>query len=214
MIPPSTPIPRQEEALALHRRLLDGDVVAPSELAVAYLDWLADWVIAHNRGIDPALCETAAEDAILALIRNPSSYDPERAPLEGYLRISAQGDLKNALKREGRHRDRQAALEVVELSPEMRKYVHDGDADPARIVELRELQAERMDGVGRVPASVLDGLSPGEQEVLELMRIKERKTEIFARALGIAHLPAAEQRREVKRVKDRLSKRLERAGNE
>ena len=45
------------------------------------------------------------------------------------------------------------------------------------------------------------------------MRLGERKTAAYALALGIADRPAAEQRREVKRVKDRLQKRLERAGD-
>jgi hypothetical protein len=40
----------------------------------------------------------------------------------------------------------------------------------------------------------------------------ERATSAFAEAIGKANLPAAEQEREVKRVKDRVKKRLERGG--
>ncbi|GAC1639433.1 MAG: hypothetical protein NVS4B2_28880 [Chloroflexota bacterium] len=207
-------LPTQEEALGLHRRLLEGDVVASSEVAMAYLDWLAEWVIARNPSVDRHLCETAAEDALLGLMRRPASYKPERASLEAYLRMSASGDLKNALRSEARRRQRQANLEAVELSPDMRKYLQDGDGDPARIVEIREWRDERMRETIAVPQAVLDGLSPQEREVLELMHIKERKTEIFAAVLGISHLPPDDQRSEVKRVKDRLTKRVERAGHE
>jgi hypothetical protein len=62
-----------------------------------------------------------------------------------------------------------------------------------------------------VPESVRTGLTREEQSVLALMRVKERKTAVYAAALGIAHLPPDAQRQEVKRMKDRLAKRLERA---
>ena len=50
-----------------------------------------------------------------------------------------------------------------------------------------------------------------EAEVLTLMRQGERRTLEFARVLGISELPAEQQRREVKRVKDRIKRRVERA---
>jgi hypothetical protein len=47
---------------------------------------------------------------------------------------------------------------------------------------------------------------------VELMRLNERSTPVYARVLEITHLPFAEQKRIVKRVKDKLKKRVERAG--
>jgi len=46
---------------------------------------------------------------------------------------------------------------------------------------------------------------------LRMMLEKLRPTAAYARILGIEDLPPAEQRRRVKREKDRLGKRLERA---
>jgi RNA polymerase sigma-70 factor, ECF subfamily len=202
----------QDAALDLHQRLIDGDPVAPSELAVVYLDYLARFLIGTSPRVDESLCGEAAEDAIISLIKNPGQYRPERASLDSYLRMSARGDLKNRLASEARHASRRARWEAVELSPEVRNEICDEEADPAMILEMQETIRERVQQ-SQVPAAVRDGLTSQESRVLDLMRINERKTEAYADALGIGDLPASEQRREVKRVKDRLTKRLERASD-
>ena len=203
----------EEHARDLHRRLLADDPVAPADFAEAALEPLIAYLIKRNPGLDPHLRQTAAEDAILALIRRPESYDPRRGAFIGYLYRSAQGDLQNGLARERRHAERRADLEAVELSPMLRKYVQDTGADPARIVQAREELGEMIaEARAQVPDVVRAGLSDGEARALALLRQGERKTEVFAAALGIAHLAVAEQRREVKRVKDRVQKRIERSG--
>lgn len=198
---------------ALHARLLAGDVTASSDLAAAYLEPLVTWLLRHNPTLDPHLCETAADDAILALIANPSGYTPQKMGLQAYLRMSASGDLKNALRREARHGRGRARLDAVELSPELGKYVQDAGADPARIVEGREAVIELIDRRRRVPRAVRALLTDAERRALALLLEGERRTAMYAAALDIADLTPAEQRREVKRVKDRLKKRLTRSGD-
>ena len=51
----------------------------------------------------------------------------------------------------------------------------------------------------------------GERQVFVLMLCGVRETNAHTRVLQISHLPLSEQRKEVKRVKDRLVKRLQRA---
>ena len=55
-----------------------------------------------------------------------------------------------------------------------------------------------------------DDLSEGESRVLELILQGERKTVIFAQALGIDHLPKKEKTVEVNRVKNKIKKRIDR----
>lgn len=210
-IAPGTP--SEEEGRALHARLLAGadDPTAPSDFAVAYLERLIGWLIEHNPRADPDDCATAAEDAILTLVKNPATYKPERQKLEVYLRLSASGDLKNLLRSERRHSRRRADLEAVEHSPVMGKYLQDVENDPALLVERRE-DEQWNTTKPNVPPAVRAGLTPEEARALALMLLGERKTAAYALALGITHRPVDEQRREVKRVKDRLTKRLERAG--
>jgi RNA polymerase sigma-70 factor (ECF subfamily) len=49
-----------------------------------------------------------------------------------------------------------------------------------------------------------------ERRALRLLMEGERSPEVWARVLGVAGRPAEEQRREVKRLKDRLLRRLRR----
>jgi hypothetical protein len=80
------------------------------------------------------------------------------------------------------------------------------------MVDLQEAIVERLEGERKILGLVQDGLSVEERNVLQLMRTKERKTERYAAVLGITQLSPAQQQAEVKRVKDRLTKRMERAG--
>lgn len=198
--------PSHDEAKALLVRLRSGDPTAPSDLVVAYLDDLACWLQGRNPAVSAEDCLTAAEDALLALIKNPTSYDPKRASLLGYLRMSASGDLKNRWRAEQRHVWRRTDLEDVELSPGEGKYLRDGETDPAQRLEVKERSQVSAKVVGVLRAR----LSLEERRVMDLMLDGERKTQVYAEALGLSELPAAEQEREVKRVKDRLKKRLER----
>lgn len=192
-------------ARGLHARLLRDDPTATHELIAHYLDPLADWLERqYPRLGDPHLCTTAAEDALLALLRNLRSYEPARRSLWGYLRMSARGDLLNLLRAERRHGSRRAPLEAVELSPLA------GNNEWAR--PYAPAQPTDDDTEEQSPAPVVTGMTPQEEQVLALMDAGERKTIAYALALGMAELPAAEQRRAVKRVKDRLQKRLMRGG--
>jgi RNA polymerase sigma-70 factor (ECF subfamily) len=53
---------------------------------------------------------------------------------------------------------------------------------------------------------------PVDRELLEMILTGERKTAPYARSLGIADRSETEQRKIVKRHKDRLKKRLRRLG--
>lgn len=212
MTVPPTALFSEEEARALYERLLAEDPVAPSDLAVTYLERLTTWLIAHNPRVHPNDCATAAGDAILALIKNPKTYKPGRQTLEVYLRMSASGDLKNLLGSERRHREHRADWQAVAHSPVARKYLEDTGADPARILEQREDEALMAVRSSPGAESLRAGLTPEEARVIELMQMRERKTALYAAALGISDLAFQEQQREVKRVKDRLKKRLKRAG--
>ncbi len=53
-------------------------------------------------------------------------------------------------------------------------------------------------------------LPESEQSVLELMLEGVRENEAYAAAMGITHLPTRQQRKQVKRVKDRINKRARR----
>jgi RNA polymerase sigma-70 factor (ECF subfamily) len=197
-----------EEEQALHRRLVERDPTASADLIGTFLDPLISLLVERNSSRVPEeLCIEAAEDALMDLAKSPASFDPARGKrLGGYLRMSAQRDLQNKLRKEGRHRRRRISLDDVELPLLAGKYLAVDD-DPSRPLELEE---ESSRARHQVVAPARDGLTEGESRALDLLLQGERKTTMFAEALGIEHLPASEQRADVKRVKDKLKKRIQR----
>lgn len=193
-----------EQALDLHRRLLEDDPVAPTELAHRYLQKLIDFLRWSNPGISEDLCIQAAGDAILALIRNPRSYQPARGSLEDYLRMSARGDLLNAHQKERRYRSRHQSWSVVELSDDAGKYIG-SEEDPSLWLCIAEEQAQHA-----VPPEWFAQLDEQDQQAMDLWLTGESRTAVFAEVYNLTHLPFAEQRREVKRNKDRLTKSRQR----
>lgn len=185
---------------ALHRAILRGEPTASARVAEALLDPLVvrlryDW----PRTADDVLFEQAA-DSVMNYLRAPQRYDPSRSALLSYLVMDATGDLHNAYDA-AKRRQSVERTGLVELAREQREQADDAypsDADPADGRLLDHLR------------TVCD--DDHDWHVLVLMLEEVRATDQFARVLGIEHLPAAEQRDEVKRRKDRLKKRIERGG--
>ncbi len=200
--------PTQQDAITLHQRLLAQDPTAANDVADAYLESLVVWLGETDARAPEDVRIEAAEDAILALIRKPDSYSPKRQTLEVYLRLSARGDLLNLLRKERRHGKGRTSWSSVELSPDAGKYLGRTD-DPALPLRLAE---ERRSVAEAIPDSVRRGLSETDQCALELIHQKERRTSVYAALYGLLHLPANEQRRAVKRHKDRLKNVMKRAG--
>lgn len=174
-------------------------LVADPDTAAAFAEQvfalLKQALAARHPDADEADITTAAGDALLELFRNPSRFDPSKRGLRGYLLMAAEGDLSNLNSKERRHNRHRNPVDVVELDP------------PAWNEEESELPQWDAPEV----QAALATLSPPERAVLELQRGGERDTPVFAAALGLSHLPAKEQADEVKRVKDRAMKRLQRA---
>src|SRR5262249_45114869 len=121
-----------------------------------------------------------------------------------YLRMAARGDVLNALQKVRRRANRQTSLDAVELHGVARNVTTEGTHDPADIVTRG---SEAPPGL---LAAADAAFSPRERAVVELMLDGERRTPVYARLLELEHLSIADQAREVKRVKDRLDKRLRR----
>ncbi len=200
--------PTQQDALALHQRLLTHDPTAGNDLATAFLERLVVWLGETDPSVSEDIRLEAAEDAILALIRKPESYSPELQTLEVYLRMSARGDLRNLLSKERRQNKGRVPWIGVELLRDGGKYLGRND-DPALPLRLAE---EQQNILSTIPDAVRGRLSETDLHALELIVQKERRHAVYAELYGLLHLPAEEQERTVKRHKDRLKKVLKRAG--
>ncbi|MGD9715210.1 MAG: hypothetical protein AB7V46_24615, partial [Thermomicrobiales bacterium] len=150
-------------------------------------------------GDDPQLADEAAIDALLSYAERPEQYDPEKLELERYLRMAARGDLSNLRSKESRRRNRLVPLSDVE--PWDQGGNNQSRNEPSNVSHLRGLEQLATSHARNGP----------EELVLNLMLDGERRTEIYARALGITEEEPAVQRKIVKSTKDRLKKRLERS---
>lgn len=195
----------QDFEYSIHQRLLEKDPIAPSELAENYIESL---VLRLGRQFsnldDPHFVHDAAVDALLNYAQHPERFKPEKGKLYSYLLMSARGDLINKLKSEGRRRQREVHIENVELLPDLRNILL-GESENIELPPGLSM----VDIKSQIEQIITD---QADRKLLELILDGERKTKCYAEVLGITHLSMDEQRRQVKRAKDRLIKRLQRLG--
>jgi hypothetical protein len=204
---PPVPFPPPEEGLRLHLRLREDDPVAPADICQRYVPPLCAWLAQQFPTVDPHFRQSAVHEAVITYLQRPQAYQPERADLAVYLRLAARRDLSNLRRGEGRHNRQRVPFAVVELGAEHGNLLG-REQDPSRRLEHNEEAAAWQ----AVLASIRAGLAPAEERVLDLMLQGERSSRVFAEAIGLEGLPADEEARAVKRVKDRVKKRLEREG--
>jgi hypothetical protein len=199
-------LPNQAFERELHQRLIDGDLVASQELAAAFLLPVVNRLKQRFPGLgDESFVFDAATDAILSYAERPAQYDPHGLRLLAYLVMSADGDLRNALRRHQRRERRERPMSDVELlldarNPEEEETVH--PEEYAVTPQVKEI-ARRVREVTPDPV---------DQQLIDLMIKGERRTEAFAKVLGIVDMEVMKQRKIVKQRKDRLKKRLTRLG--
>jgi RNA polymerase sigma-70 factor (ECF subfamily) len=202
----SAVFPSIEEGLALHLRLCAEDPMAPAEVCAAYLEPLLSWLESVFPCAEEPMRQSAVHDALLGYVQQPQVYDPRRGELGAYLRRAARGDWCNLWRREDRHRRRQIPWNLVELGEEAGN-LSGRESEPWLLLEREEEAASWQQLLERFRGEC----DPVEQCVLDLMLAGERNTRVFALAIGLADVPRAEQEIAVKRVKDCIKKRLERA---
>jgi DNA-directed RNA polymerase specialized sigma24 family protein len=183
----------------LHRRLCNGDRTAPEEVARLLLPPLVQEISRQFSQTDEHVIWDGVSDAILDYCAQPDSFDEKRnVPLDRFLRIAAWRNVANAVRGEKRRKAREE------------KAVH-AYGEPS--VELESavgnlLQQEKDE---QHQTKLMNALqSETDQQILALRLQGERRTEAFAKILGISHMSVNDQRRAVKRAKDRIDKLLRR----
>lgn len=196
----------------IHQRLLANDPSAPSNLVSVYLIPIMRWLQGRFPKVqDEAMIREAVLKAMLNYIENPSLFNPKRASLFSYLKMSAKGDLLNELERErvriGREQEIKRKLrdEAVEQNTD----TWDELQEDSEIL-IPEEYGTKQNVIRQVLEEFPD---PLDRQLLQLMFTgKAKKTSACAAVLGIQDRNEVEQRRLVKQHKDRIKKRLERLG--
>ncbi len=190
-----------EVLLRLHRRLLEGDRVAPADLMELLLSPLIGQMKHEYPTTDVHLVSDGVTDALLDYCARPGSFDQTRGvPLNRFLAKAAWRNIANILRGETRRKAREAkAVETADQNVV--------ELDPAKGNPQQNEVLDTNQGLAKLARSLPD---PTDQQVYKLKAMGERRTDIFAKAMGITHLPIEQQRREVKKAKDRIDKVMER----
>ena len=202
--------PSRHWQIQKHQQILNEDSpTAFAQLSELALPHLIEFLRLEFRQVEVHLHETAAIDCLLNYHSAPEKYNPEKLTLFAYLRMAARHDLLNAIDHHNRQKrplldidepsvQAQLITEVdLESDPfQLDQWLNNGDTGQQTI--LRQFEAE---------------LDTTDRQLFLLMLNGVRETEPYAEIMELASQPVAEQRREVKRAKDRLTKRLTRFVN-
>lgn len=181
-----------------HQRILARDD------PVAFIS-LTEWLYASlvqsvqrraGTNADPMLVEEAVGEALLDYRDAPARYDPGRTGLQSYLVMAAHRDYQNANTKERRIKERQISLFDSTL-PEDVGGVQEMVGDFTPLEKLWQ---------------IIDSIFPDpvERQCITLILNDVRSKERYVSVLKLHHLPDLEQRKEVQRVKERITKRLRR----
>ena len=204
----ATPEPTREWQDQIHRRILHDDATAFAELCEAVLPALVQFLQGRFSEQDSHLCQSTAIDCLLKYYQTPKIYNPKQISLFAYLRMAARYDLMSAVDKETRLHQRLTSLEEL------------GDGPHAQKEEPQDSQAVLDDLLQRHTdwsfAEIIQALETHldrvEKRCLWLMLEGVRDNARYVEALDLAQMDQADQRGEVKRVKDRLVKKLQRFG--
>lgn len=190
-----------EALLLLHRRILEGDRVAPAELIELLLSPLIGEMKHEYSTTDIHLISDGVTDALLEYCSRPGAFDQSRGvPLNRFLAKAAWRNVANLLRGETRRKAREAKAaeladqNIVELQPEA------GNT-------LRNAALDIKHGNEELARLLPD---PTDLQIFKLKAMGERRTGEFAKVMGITNLSMEQQRREVKKAKDRIDKIMER----
>lgn len=186
-----------------HEQILRQDSpIAFAQLSELALPHLVSFLQQEFPQVERHDCETAVIDCLLTYHSAPEKYDPDKLTLFAYLRMAARHDLLNALDRNNRRKRPLHSLDEPAIQSQL---VSEDTFDADTLAEWASSRA-RQDVLQRFEAS----LNATDQQLLLLMLNGVRDSEPYAELLQLSALPADEQRREVKRAKDRLTKSLSR----
>jgi hypothetical protein len=181
-------------------RIRGGDPSAAEELANNALGPLCACLKFWFRGVRDSDCILdAVVEAIMSYLDRPERYHPLNMGLLGFLGMAAKANLLDLLAKARRRENRQRRDFLVELRRwAANKYIgdHEWQSQLRRVAEFL--------------GALFEG--PLDRELAALVIDRERSTEKFTELLGITDLPAGEQRKIVKRHKDRIEKTLRRKG--
>lgn len=186
-----------------HARLIAGDKLVTAEISEVFFPALCESAGRKFHYLtDSHVVIVAAEEALLAYLNHPEKFDPKKSSLIGYLYLATRLNVIDKL--------RTSKKNSVGLDPTSLEHKVEGQiSDPeAMLIAEEEAQfAPSTPAMRRMFSIVTD---PVDREIVKLLMEGERKTEAYAKVMGILDLPLPEQQAMVNQRKDRLKTALRR----
>jgi DNA-directed RNA polymerase specialized sigma24 family protein len=194
-----------------HQEIINQDSpTAFAQLSELALPHLIGFLRREFPQVDAHLQETAVIDSLLTYHQAPEKYDPTKLTLFAYLRMAARHDLLNAIDKNNRQNRPLINIDEPTLQPQLA--AENNLEDEA--FSLAEWLGNDTDLSEQALLRNFEGtLSTTDRQLFLLMLNGVRETDPYAQILQLSHAPVTEQRREVKRAKDRLTKSLSRFVN-
>lgn len=192
-----------------HNRIINQDATAFAELCEVILPHLINFLQKRFPAVETHLQEMVTIDCLLSYQSRPEQYDPHRLSLFAFLRMATRNDLLNALDKKMRRERRLTDID----DPVIQANLSEGQR-LTNDFELEEWLAEHTSLTSQEVFQALDEeLDDTDRDLILLMLDGVRDSRQYATVMGISHLDTSQQRSEVKRAKDRLTKKLRRFGS-
>jgi RNA polymerase sigma-70 factor, ECF subfamily len=186
----------QLDSIPLHDRIVSGDREAFEAIAAWSVTQLHTRLGRRFPRASRDHVHDAIVDALLDYAAAPARFDRTRnISLQSFLYYASRKNLSNLLVAEGRRRTREA--EYATTRPLVTADSMGVDAHGLRSSEARH-RIEKVSSDDR------------ERDMVRKWLSGERRTRELATVYGVSHLPPKEQQKEIKRVKDRILKRVKR----
>lgn len=181
--------PGMDDWLVLHQAVLAGDKVAWASVAERYMEYVKRVLKSLKPGVDDELLTDATTEALMNYLLHPERFDPSKRSLPSYLVMSANGDLLNLLEKRNNRGRKEILDRHGEFDTNPRKDLYEG-ADTELWDEIRR------------------NFSADDQTAIRLMLAGIKSYAEYARIWHIERADPAGMRREVKRRKTLLKRKL------
>ncbi|MFL5788099.1 MAG: hypothetical protein ACJ748_08600 [Flavisolibacter sp.] len=191
-------------------------IIAKNDLALSKLfDDLGEQIVSALKNwyvkvanMDEGLILEAVNEAFWGYYKNPETFNPNLNTLHRFLEIVAERDLKNILEREKKHLNKKNVPENVELADSFwNRIKRDNQSTDGNLLQqeaLKEIDTELSKHFK----------TERDRAIAKYILSGERKTEVFSKLLNMETLDLVEQKKQVKKHKDRIKAILDRHGIE
>lgn len=191
--------------IQLHNSIKEKDDIALSKLYDMYGDYLVKTIKARypKSYQDESFAFEAVNEALFGYFNSPDTFDPQLNTLKRFLEIAAERDILNLLQKEKKHSKKINLPDDVELHENFwNSIVKEENLPDSDLISSQSLK--------KVEQELEKHFNKEDLLLAKMVLIGERSTEVFSKVLKIEGLTIEEQKNEVKKVKDRIKKVIER----